>query len=286
MLFDVIRKYADILSTMSSADIDVAVNVVETIGKKFQDKVNKAGGMQLSSSLKVSTSPPLVSLSTTINVPCKLNSIDVTATFRVPLTTFVDLHKLINDIEADKYEELSSGMTNGDRMETLDALDPMLVQQVQELYDQVNSNFRPLVADPVLNGVNISIPCKVIEKKSNDGLQTVGKKKKRKGKSKSTNDGQFTSPFIKQTVRYDPKSTTIAPKKGATNVNNPSKSSSMLKTMDTSPKNDNFTTSNSFFALNDEEEEDEEVENVYDESDNLVLNTNIAGSSSFTVGVG
>ncbi|GKD99264.1 hypothetical protein Tco_1387248, partial [Tanacetum coccineum] len=91
-------KYVDILSTMSSADIDADVNVIETIGKKFQDEVNKDGGTQLSSSPKVSTSSPLVSLSSTINVPRELNSIDVVATFRVPLTTVGDLHKLINDI--------------------------------------------------------------------------------------------------------------------------------------------------------------------------------------------
>ncbi|GJU64339.1 hypothetical protein Tco_1246174 [Tanacetum coccineum] len=79
--------------------------------------------------------------------------------------------------------------------------------------------------------------------KCNDGFQTVGKKKKRKGKSKSTNG-------------------------------------------DTSPKNDNFTTSNSFSALNDEEEYDEEFENVYDESANLVPNTNTSGSSYFTTAAG
>ncbi|GJU23249.1 hypothetical protein Tco_1156591 [Tanacetum coccineum] len=73
-------------------------------------------------------------------------------------------------------------------------------------------------------------------KKSNDGFQTVGKKKKRKGKSKSTNGGQFTGPSVKQTVRYEPKATPSAPKKGATNVSNPSKSSSMLKIVETSPK--------------------------------------------------
>ncbi|GJR78986.1 zinc knuckle CX2CX4HX4C containing protein [Tanacetum coccineum] len=104
----------------------------------------------------------------------------------------------------------------------------------------------------------------------NDGFQMVGKKKKSKGKYKSTNGGQLAGPFDKQTVRYEPKVTTSAPKKGATNVSNASKSSSMLKTTDTSPKNDNFTTSNSFSALND----DEEVENVYDESRYLISNTN------------
>nr|GFB87393.1 hypothetical protein [Tanacetum cinerariifolium] len=77
-------KYADILSTMSSADIDAAVNAIETIGKKFQ--------------------------------------YDVAATFEVPLSTVGDIHKLINDIEAGKHDELLSEMTNDDHMETLDAL--------------------------------------------------------------------------------------------------------------------------------------------------------------------
>ncbi|GJU91970.1 hypothetical protein Tco_1304393 [Tanacetum coccineum] len=167
-------KYADILSTMSSADIDAAVNV--------------------------STSSPLVSPSTTINVPRELNSIDVAATFGVPLTTVGDLHKLINDIKAGKHEELLSGKTNDDRMETLDALGSICnsiqancnnlpskafpSDPIMQLVDintkstsyvgaagastmaqpQVNSNFRPLVADPVFNGINISIPRKVVKK--------------------------------------------------------------------------------------------------------------------------
>ncbi|GKB27061.1 zinc knuckle CX2CX4HX4C containing protein, partial [Tanacetum coccineum] len=395
---------------------------------------------QLSSSPKVSTSSPLVSPSTIINVPRELNSIDVAATFGVPLTTVGDLHKLINDIEAGKHEELLSRMTNDDLMETLDALgsicnsiqancnnlpskdspsDP-IVQSVDintkstsyagaagastMAQQQVNSNFRPLVADPAFNGVNISIPRKVV-KKGKHGLKRVMMNTKGffffkfeckvgleavlesgpwmirntpiilKKWSMSTNllkeeltripiwvklhdvplqvfeedeadlvdsvtigipslmgddftketirveyewrpprcdeckifghvhdhcpkkmvnppivttsnvvASTFTGPSVKQTVRDEPKATTIAPKKGATNVSNPSKSSSMLKTADTSPKNDNFTTSNSFSALNDEED-DEEVENVYDESANLVPNTNTAGSSSFTAAV-
>nr|GEV15911.1 hypothetical protein [Tanacetum cinerariifolium] len=211
---------------------------------------------------------------------------------------------------------------------------------------KVNSNIHPLVAGPVFNGVNISIPSKVVKKwmftigipslaeddfiketicveyewrpprcdeckifghvhdhcpkkvmsppivttlnivaptveKSNDGFQTVGKKKKRKGESKSTNGGQFAGLSVKQTVRYEPKATTSALKKGATNVSNPSKSSSMLKTMDTYRKKDKFTTSNSFSALN-----DDGVKNVYDESANLSPNTKTGGRSSFTAVAG
>ncbi|GKB54421.1 zinc knuckle CX2CX4HX4C containing protein [Tanacetum coccineum] len=113
------------------------------------------------------------------------------------------------------------------------------------------------------------------------------KVKKRKGKSKSTNGGQFAGPSVKQIVRYELKATTNAPKKGANNMSNPSKSPSMLKTANSSPKKDNFTTSNSFSALNAEEEDDEEeVENVYDESANLVPNTKTGERSSFTAVVG
>ncbi|GJR19372.1 zinc knuckle CX2CX4HX4C containing protein [Tanacetum coccineum] len=213
-------KYADILSTMSTTDIDTVVNAIETIGKKFLDEVNKATGTQLRSSPMMNNSSPLVSSSTTISVPCELNNIDVTATFGVPLTTVGDLHKLINDIKVGKHDELLSGLTNDDRIETLDALgyifnliqanrnnayvtpckvlhaddsinlnidestipsDPIVqfmnVNTKSTSYagaagasakDQpnVNSNFHTLVADPVFDGVNVSIPRKVFEKVS------------------------------------------------------------------------------------------------------------------------
>ncbi|GJR42461.1 zinc knuckle CX2CX4HX4C containing protein [Tanacetum coccineum] len=364
----------------------------------------------------------------------------------VPLTTVGDLHKLINDTEAGKHDELLFEMTNDDRMETMDAIgticksfqadnnnvdvipckvshvDDSISRNVDEstipsdpiiqsvdintkstsyvgvagtsAKDQpkVNSNFHTLVADPVYDGVNISISRKVVEKvstrfehtlygyfirnriafsvveyyarnnwekhglkrimmnskgffffefdsrdgldavmeggpwflkrmgrssfarclievnseadlvdvvtigilslyeddftketiravspsivttsnvvtptieKTNDGFQTVGKKKKRKCKSKSTNGGQFTGLSVKQNVRYEPKTT------------------------GNSSKKDNLSISNSFSALNDEEEDDEEdVQNVYDESTNLILNTKAGGSSSFTAAAG
>nr|GEU58852.1 zinc knuckle CX2CX4HX4C [Tanacetum cinerariifolium] len=128
-----------------------------------------------------------------------------------------------------------------------------------------------MVSPPIVSTSNVVAP--TVEK-SNDDFQTVGKKKKRKGKSTSTNGGQFIVPSVKQSVRYVPKATPSAPKKGATNVSNPSKSSSMLKTVDSFPKKDNLTTSSSFSVLN-----DEEVENEYDESANLFKTI---GSSSFT----
>nr|GEV74731.1 zinc knuckle CX2CX4HX4C [Tanacetum cinerariifolium] len=142
---------------------------------------------------------------------------------------------------------------------------------------------KKVVSSPIVTTSNVVTH--TVEK-SNDGFQTVCKKKKRKGKSKSTNGGQFTGPSVKQNVRYEPKSTTSAPKKGATNLGNTSKSTSMLRTNVTSSKNDNIITSNSYSALNDkeEDEEEEEVENVYDESANLFTKT--GKSSSFMVAAG
>nr|GEU66740.1 zinc knuckle CX2CX4HX4C [Tanacetum cinerariifolium] len=139
----------------------------------------------------------------------------------------------------------------------------------------------------------VSVPSKVVTpsivtptvEKPNDGFQTVAKKKKN-GKSKSTNGGHP----VKQTVRYEPKATTSVPKKGVTILSNTSKSSSMLKNQPSkvtapSTKECNITMSNSYAALDDESDED--VENVYDESANLLHSTHIGGSSStFTVAAG
>ncbi|GKF42842.1 hypothetical protein Tco_0126184, partial [Tanacetum coccineum] len=203
-------KYADILSTMSTTSIDAVVNAIETIQKKFQDEVNKAAGTQLRSSPIMSNPSPLVSPSTIISVLRELNCIDVTATFG-------DLHKLFNDIDAGKHDKLLSGLSNDDRMKTLDALgsicnsiqanrnnayvtpskvshaddsinlnvdestipSDLIIQSVDintkstsyagaagaSSKDQpnVNSNFRTLVADRVFDGVNISIPRKVVK---------------------------------------------------------------------------------------------------------------------------
>ncbi|GJZ67176.1 hypothetical protein Tco_0630416 [Tanacetum coccineum] len=141
---------------------------------------------------------------------------------------------------------------------------------------------KKVVSPPIVATSNVVTP---IVEKINDGFQT-GKKKNRKGKSKSTNGGQFAGPSVKPNVRYGPKATTSASKKGATHVGTASKSASMLKTTSSASKNDNIATFNSYFVFYDEEDEEEDVENVYDETANLFPNSKIDGSSSFTVAVG
>ncbi|GJZ69483.1 zinc knuckle CX2CX4HX4C containing protein [Tanacetum coccineum] len=91
--------------------------------------------------------------------------------------------------------------------------------------------------------VNTSIVPTPLVEKTNDGFQTVGKKKK-KCKSKSN----------------------------AVNMVN-------------SPNQDNITSSNSFAAVNEDFEEEEEVENVFDETANL-FNSKTGGISSFTAAFG
>ncbi|GJR81781.1 zinc knuckle CX2CX4HX4C containing protein [Tanacetum coccineum] len=128
----------------------------------------------------------------------------------------------------------------------------------------------PIVATPTV--VNTSIVPTV----ENEGFQAVGKKEKKKGKPKTSNSGQFIGPSIHQNFRYEPKASTSAPKKVA-NVGNASISSSLLKNKVTSSHQDNITSTNSFSALNvEDEEEEEEVENVYDEMANL-FNTKTGG---------
>nr|GEY54700.1 zinc knuckle CX2CX4HX4C [Tanacetum cinerariifolium] len=371
-------KYVDILSMISSVDIDAVVNAIKTIRKKFK--------------VDVSNSSPLVSSSTIINVPRKLNSIDVAATFGVPLSTANRNNAYVIPCKVSHEDDSINLNVDESTIPSDPIVQSMGINTKSTSYAgdagasakeqrKVNSNFRTLVADPIFDGVNVFIPREVVRKKSpiilkkwstntrllkekltripiwvklhdvpiqvfeedgisliatfigkpvmldsytssmcneswgrssfarclikvmtppivttsnvithtirktNDGFQTVSKKKKSKGKSKSTNAGQFTGPSVKQNVRYEPKATTTAPKKGATYVGNTSQSSSMLKTAGNSSKKENLSMSNSFSALNDEEEnEEEDVEIVHDESANL--NTKAGGSSSFTAAHG
>ncbi|GKC80380.1 hypothetical protein Tco_1131154, partial [Tanacetum coccineum] len=109
------RKYAASVTKTKAVKNKSRMSNTSNKGTMFGDGAARVD-MQLRSSPKVSTSSPLVSSSSIINV------IDVAATFGVPLTTMGDLQNLINDIDAGKHDELLSELTNEDRMETLEAL--------------------------------------------------------------------------------------------------------------------------------------------------------------------
>ncbi|GJS53247.1 zinc knuckle CX2CX4HX4C containing protein [Tanacetum coccineum] len=173
---------------------------------KIRDKTARnlgagAFGVSCDGSPKASNLSPLISLNATINMPRSLYNVDVAATFGVPLTIVGDLDVLIKYIEGGKHNELLSGMTDDKCMSVMDALgaicdsiqvensipskskpsDPIIqsmdISTKATSYarvagasakdkQKVNYNFRPLMADPIFEGVNISIPHKVVKKVS------------------------------------------------------------------------------------------------------------------------
>ncbi|GKD35413.1 hypothetical protein Tco_1250922 [Tanacetum coccineum] len=118
----IVNSFSKVIDEMNKSTTNHAARVDRNLRSDYdlaiRVSLNPKSGVTYDGSSKVSNSSPLVSPSTTINVPRELYSIDVAATFGVPLTTVGDLHKLITDIEASKHDELLSEMTNDDRMET------------------------------------------------------------------------------------------------------------------------------------------------------------------------
>ncbi|GJT24124.1 zinc knuckle CX2CX4HX4C containing protein [Tanacetum coccineum] len=85
------------------------------------------------------------------------NVLNIAQIFGVPFKTFADIEDLMNGIEMGKHEaDINTKSTSYAGVAGTSAKDQ----------PKVNSNFRPLVADPVFDGVNISIPRKVVEKVS------------------------------------------------------------------------------------------------------------------------
>nr|GEU84822.1 zinc knuckle CX2CX4HX4C [Tanacetum cinerariifolium] len=307
-------KYVDIFSKMSSDEIDVVVDAIETITKKFLASDDNSRPNVTKQVIEPNHDDPI-----------------------------------IHDVNINTKSTSYAGAAGANHK----------VQQ------KITSNFRPLVYDPVFEGVNISIPRKVVEKAliilkkwsmdtrllkeeltcipvwvrlhdvpiqvfEDDGISLIASftgepVMLNSYTSSMCNDSWGRSSFarclievnseadlvdvvtigipsltgddfIKETIRveyewrplrYEPKAATSEPKEGATNVSNTSKSSSMVKSTGNSSKKGNITTSNSYSALeNDEEEDKEHVENVYDESANLFPNSKPGESLTFTVAAG
>ncbi|GJU72746.1 zinc knuckle CX2CX4HX4C containing protein [Tanacetum coccineum] len=72
-------------------------------------------------------------------------------------------------------------------------------EKLQAFCDNLDIKVRVVSVPPIVVTPTVEM--------TNDGFQTVGKKKN-KGKTKSTNGGQFGGYSVKQTVRYEPKATT------------------------------------------------------------------------------
>ncbi|GKA43955.1 hypothetical protein Tco_0736679 [Tanacetum coccineum] len=238
--------------------------------------------------------------------------VNVAEIFSVPLKTLEDIDKLTKGIELGKYEVVWSRMTSEKSKAVMDAIFAMwyafvaanpsgtcasslvnssslrnMAKDTSNLIDTMHIDESPIFISVSIqekpssyvgavggskpkprSGFTIEtvsihpiVDTPIIEK-TNDGFQMVGKKK---GKSKSTNGGQFGGHLFKQDVRYELKATAGVPKKGATKNNLP------FKAIVPPTKECNISMSNSYAALDYESEE--EVENVYDESANLLNST-------------
>nr|GEV95506.1 hypothetical protein [Tanacetum cinerariifolium] len=241
-----------------------------------------------------------------------------------------------------KYVDIFSKMSSDEIDAIVDKIET--IANKFPVQTKVASNFLPLLADPVFEGVNISIPHKVVEKsycalihalvtarvlasllgiaflffslfflfaasflglsmekvgdQDDDGVGISSKAGRISPLAKKINETEIQKAdlvdvvtisipsligddFIKETIRveyewrppsydvfkqnliYEPMAATSEPNKGATNVGNKSKSSSMVKSTGNYSKKGNITTSNSYCTLEYDEEEDEEhVENV------------------------
>ncbi|GJW79069.1 hypothetical protein Tco_0140751 [Tanacetum coccineum] len=214
---------------------------------------------------------------------------DIDDFFDVSLTTLKEIDKFTKDLELGKYAVWSE-MTSDKREEVLDNITTKWNAIVVDLEskpkdtpiadDNMSNEGSP--NDPIVQSVYIHkkpssyvvamgglkpnqvlIPTIVVTpnvhtpsvEKTNNGFQTVGKKKK-KGKSKSTNVGQIGGHLVKPNVRLP---------------------LLLLRKV-------NLTMSNSYVALGDESDED--VENVYDESANLFRTKTVENSSTFTAAAG
>ncbi|GJW33916.1 hypothetical protein Tco_0053948 [Tanacetum coccineum] len=249
--------------------------------KKFQDEVNNAAGTQLRSIPMMRNSSSFVSSSTIISVPYELNIIDVVATF---------MERIVNNALRDPFcQKGSSKKTPHD-------------VPIQVFEEDGISLIALFIGKPVMLDSYTSSMCNISWGRSSFAqcLIEVNLEADLVDVVTISFPSLFRDGFTKETIHVEyewrpprcdiylsPMSTTTALKKGATYVGNTSQSSSMLKTTGNLSKRDNLSMSSSFSALNNEEEDDDgDIENVHDESANLIHNTNAGGSSSFMAAAG
>ncbi|GJV06484.1 zinc knuckle CX2CX4HX4C containing protein [Tanacetum coccineum] len=157
-----------------------------------------------------------------------------------------------------------------------------------KIFGHVQDQCPKRVVSPSVSNSHVVIPNSNVvtptAEKNDEGFQTMVKNKKMKSKPKCNNVIQFTGPSVKHHFRYEPKAAPSAPKKGATSVGD---TSPKLKATGISSKEGNVSTSNSYSALeNDDEEGEGHIEIVYDESANLFPYSKAGESSSFTAAAG
>nr|GEU67490.1 zinc knuckle CX2CX4HX4C [Tanacetum cinerariifolium] len=265
-------KYVDIFSKMSFDEIDAVADAIETIAKKFSVGDDNSRPNVTKQVVEPNHDDLIVH---DVNINTKSTSYARAAGANHKVNSEVDLVDVVTigipSLTGDDFIKETIRIEYEWRHPRCDAC---------KIFGHVHDQCPKLV---------MSHPISVTStiEKNNDGFQKVGNKKKKKGQSKSNNGSQLVGLSVKQNLRYEPKAAaTSEPKKGATNVGNTSKLSSMVKSTSNSAKKGNITASNSYSALENDEEDEEHVENAYDESANLFLNSKPGESSTFTVAAG
>ncbi|GKA70646.1 hypothetical protein Tco_0776785 [Tanacetum coccineum] len=220
------------------------------------------------------------------------NVVSVSAIFGVPFSSLNDIDVLTKDIEAGKYEAVFTGMTNDLHKAVMDMIFAKweMCMAVMPNKPSTNVNAGTLNLDRHVVILSVSIASKEeliglvnkiesgtpddyvsIQDKPSSYLGATGRSTPEPSKTKA-NFHSLSSKNLREGVDSS------IPRK-VVEMNHP------LKDIVPPTKEGNITMSNSYVALDDENEED--VENVYDESANLLNSTKIGGSlSTFTVVAG
>ncbi|GJQ91841.1 hypothetical protein Tco_0002980 [Tanacetum coccineum] len=254
-------------------------------------------------------------------MPCVPGMVNVAEIFGVPLKTLEDIYILSKGIEIGKYKAVWSGMTSEKHKAFMDAIFSMwnafmaanpsgtcasglvnsgslgsMAKDTPNLVDIMHMDESPIVFSE--DGVSIIAsqigkPIMIDSYTSSMCIESWGRSSFTRCLIVINADDVLNEsltigvPLIEGSwftietvnIEYEPKPTADVPNKGATKKNLP------LKASVPPTKEGNITVSNSYVALDDESEE--EVENVYDESANLLNSTKTGESSStFTVAAG
>ncbi|GJY89185.1 hypothetical protein Tco_0503813 [Tanacetum coccineum] len=116
---------------------------------------------------------------------------------------YVSIPRKVVETNNDEFQRFSQKMALALSYLKSDVLKESLTIGVHLIED---TGFTIKIVSIPITVVTHVVPAPIVEM-TNDGFQTVGKKKK--GKPKSINGGQIGGHLVKQNVRYEPKATTI-----------------------------------------------------------------------------
>nr|GEV33599.1 zinc finger, CCHC-type [Tanacetum cinerariifolium] len=299
-------KYKELLSGMTNDKRKVVFDALGAMCDLIKAKSGSQRGSKSDGTMNKSSVPVTMHMSSPVKEVLIHSIDDVAALFGVPLNSLKDIDEFTKDLEVGKRDlwleltkETRSGITDiicnwWDTLLNMQNSAPTIDDNVSgaSAKDQpkVNSNFHHLVVDPIFDGVNISIPCKVVKKVNSKAdlvdVVTIGI-------PSLTGEG-FTKETIRAKYEWRPPRCDICKIFGHVHDHCPKKVVSPPIVTTTTFVTPIVEKSNNGFQMvgkkkkrkgqfkSTNEDKDEAVENMYDESDNLLTNKKTSGNSSFT----